>query len=148
MHFAYLLGLRLSTAPSRSSAGRVACAALLLLSGGCRMCCPAYDYCSPTNPHGDNSWCCDHGRRGSYFNGGYYGEEVVGQETIVEGAPAQAAPVEQNLDEAAPPAVPNVEPAPSIRPAPAPAPAPMPRGPMTSRGRNTVMMQPSSRRAR
>jgi hypothetical protein len=114
------------------------------------MCCPAYDYCSPTNPHGDQSMCCDHGRRGSYFNGdsGYYGEQVVGEETVVEGGvnqgPPQEAPMppmEQNLQEFAPP--------PALNPAPPPPvnPAPPPRGPMTSRSRTTVMNS-SSRRSR
>jgi hypothetical protein len=150
MHFVHWLGRRLNTAPAGSGAGRFACAALLLLSGGCRMCCPAYDYCSPTNPHGDNSWCCDHGRRGSYFNGdgGYYGEQVVGEETSIEGAPNQAAPMEQELQDAAPPAVPRV---PSATPAPnvvPPQPAPMPNGNTTSRSRNAVSMHASSRRTR
>jgi len=131
------------------SVGRVLSAALLLLSGGCKMCCPAYDYCSPTNPQGDQTMCCDHGRRGSYFNGdsGSYGEQVVGEETIVEegvinGAPQNApgAPMEQNLQEVAPP--------PGVNPAPLPVnPAPPPRGPMTSRSRTTVMSS-SSRRSR
>ena len=128
------------------SVSRVVCAALLLLSGGCKMCCPAYDYCSPTNPQGDHSMCCDHGRRGSYFSGdgGYYAEQVVGQETAVDGAPqaAPAPPMEQNLQEAVPPAV---NPPPNIVP---PAPAPIPRGPMTSRSRTTVMQPSSSRRTR
>jgi len=121
------------------------CAALLLLSGGCRMCCPAFDYCSPTNPHGDQSMCCDHGRRGSYFNGdgGYYGEQVVGEETIVEGAPAEAVPMDQNIQDALPPAA-----NPPANVVPAPAPPPVPRGPMTSRGRSTVMTPSSSRRTR
>jgi hypothetical protein len=127
------------------SVSRVACAALLLLSGGCRMCCPAFDYCSPTNPHGDQSMCCDHGRRGSYFNGDVYGQEVVGEDTIIEGVPTEAPAVPQgrNLDEAAPPAV-----NPPVNVNPAPYPAPLPRGPMTSRGRDTVMVHPSSRLSR
>jgi hypothetical protein len=143
-----LLGRRLSASPAKLSTGRVAFAALMLLSGGCRMCCPAYDYCSPTNPHGDQSWCCDHGRRGSYFSGdaAYYGEQVVGEETVVEGAPQQApaAPMNENIQDTLPPVPANVNPAPN----PAPAPPPVPRGPMTSRGRSTVMMPSSSRRTR
>src|SRR5688572_25673553 len=94
------------------SMSRVLSAALLLLSGGCKMCCPAYDYCSPTNPQGDHSMCCDHGRRGSYFNGdsGYYGEqvlgeEIVGEERVIDGAPQQAPvpPMQPNLQDVAPP---------------------------------------------
>jgi hypothetical protein len=75
------LARRLSTAPAKLSLSKVASAALLLFAGGCRMCCPGYDYCSPTNSHGDQSMCCDHGRRGSYFNsdGGFYGDQVVGE---------------------------------------------------------------------
>jgi hypothetical protein len=123
--------------------GRGACAALLLLSGGCRMCCPAYDYCSPTNPHGEQSWCCDHGRRGSYFSGdaGFYDEQAVGGEVIMEGEPTQApaVPMDPNIQDAVPPAV---------NPMPAPKAGPMPHGPVTSRSRNTVMMQTSSRRTR
>jgi hypothetical protein len=134
------------------SLSRILSAALLLLSGGCKMCCPAYDYCSPTNPQGDQTMCCDHGRRGSYFNGdsGYYGEQVVGQETVVEqetineapqDAPAPP-PMNVNPGDALPPAV---NPAPAVNPPVNPAPAP--RGPMTSRPR-TPVMHPTSRRAR
>jgi len=73
---------------------------------GCRMCCPSYDYCGPTEPGESNSEYCGMARAGSIFSnapvysGGEYveGEEIVDGETIIE---EQAEPVK--LQPPAPP---------------------------------------------
>lgn len=60
-----------------------------LASSGCSMCCPSYDYCSPTNPGESNSVCCGRLRRGSVFGGevieysdGAYPTEVQPMEDV------------------------------------------------------------------
>lgn len=85
-----------------------------LSASGCKMCCPSYDYCSPTNPGAANNEWCGKERRGSIFSGySGAGEQVVRGETI--------------MDESEAPSVP--QPAPSAEPTitlpPAPAPQPM-----------------------
>ena len=63
---------------------------------GCSMCCPSYDYCSPTNPGESNSICCGRSRRGSIFNGEYVeysGEPIPADEgQQVDPLPAPEAP--------------------------------------------------------
>jgi len=46
-----------------------------LSASGCRMCCPSYDYCGPTEPGESNSECCGMVRRGSSLSGGQIYEE-------------------------------------------------------------------------
>ncbi len=76
--------------------------AAALAAPGCRMCCPSYDYCGPTNPGESNSGCCGMSRRGSIFSG-YSGEEVeyVEEGTVIE---EQAQPIPDPMPVA--PAVP------------------------------------------
>ena len=102
------------------------CLVLALSSAapGCRMCCPSYDYCGPTNPGDSNSECCGMARRGSIFSS-YYGpdapyaegETIVGEGEFIEEHPA--------LD-------------PQVQPTPVPAPSAVPSGPMTSRPRTST----------
>lgn len=83
-------------------------------ASGCKMCCPSYDYCSPTNPGAANNEWCGKERRGSIFSGySGAGEQVVSGETIVDESEAPAVP------QPAPPQQPNI-----VLP-PAPAPQPM-----------------------
>lgn len=62
----------------------------LLATAGCRMCCPSYDYCGPTEPGESNSECCGMVRRGSILSGvtSYAeGETYVDEGTVIETTP-------------------------------------------------------------
>ncbi|MCE9606324.1 MAG: hypothetical protein K8U03_15625 [Planctomycetia bacterium] len=73
--------------------GSLVVVAATILSSGCTMCCPSYDYCSPTNPGESNSELCGKERRGSVFSGyTTSGEQVVPGETIMESPQAPAVP--------------------------------------------------------
>lgn len=50
---------------------------------GCRMCCPSYDYSSPTDPGSCNDEYCGNERRGSIFSG-YTSGAVASDEVIYE----------------------------------------------------------------
>jgi hypothetical protein len=61
-----------------------------LAAPGCRMCCPSYDYCGPTEPGESNNECCGMQRRGSILGGMpvYTEGEYVEGETIIEETPS------------------------------------------------------------
>lgn len=105
-----------------------------LTASGCKMCCPSYDYCSPTNPGAANNEWCGKERRGSIFSGySGGGEQVMSGETITEETPARAVP------QPAPEQQPNI-----VLP-PAPAPQPMKA---TGYSRNVSNSGTSARRTR
>jgi hypothetical protein len=84
-------------------------AAALSLSG-CRMCCPSYDYCGPTEPGESNDEYCGMARRGSIFSSApvYTGGPYVEGETVLEGETI----VEDSSQPVAPPTPPAPPPAP------------------------------------
>lgn len=89
-----------------------------LAASGCKMCCPSYDYCSPTNPAAANNEWCGKERRGSIFSGySGGGEQVMSGETITDESPAPALPSPA-------PAQPSI----SLPPAPPPQPTTTPMG--------------------
>ena len=100
---------------------------------GCRMCCPSYDYTSPTDPGTCNNEYCGNERRGSAFSG-YTNGVVASDEVIYE---------EGDVIEGAAPSAPAT-PAPET---PAPKPAPPTAKPM-SYGNGTEARSVSTRRAR
>jgi hypothetical protein len=58
-----------------------------LAAPGCRMCCPSYDYCGPTEPGESNSEYCGMDRRGSILSGlptYAEGATYVDEGTIIE----------------------------------------------------------------
>ena len=57
---------------------------------GCRMCCPSYDYTSPTDPGSCNNEYCGNERRGSIFSG-YTSGAVASDETGSSRAEARSA---------------------------------------------------------
>jgi len=92
----------------------------VLTASGCKMCCPSYDYCSPTNPGAANNEWCGKERRGSIFSGySGAGEQVVSGETIVDENP-EAPGVPQPA--------PSDQPTITLPPAPAPQPTTKPMG--------------------
>ncbi len=100
---------------------------------GCRMCCPSYDYTSPTDPGSCNNEYCGNERRGSIFSG-YTGGAVASDEIIYE---------QSDVIEGAAPSTPTT-PKPE---APVPKPAPPTAKPM-SYGDGTEARSVSTRRAR
>jgi hypothetical protein len=56
-----------------------------LPAAGCRMCCPSYDYTSPTNPAESNCENAGMTRRGSAFTG--YGYDDHGAYLVNDGVP-------------------------------------------------------------
>lgn len=91
--------------------------AALLTSAGCRMCCPSYDYCGPTEPGESNSECCGMVRRGSILSGETtYAEGAIlseGETYYEDGAVIEEVPDETPL--ITPPAPPKLETNPSAR---------------------------------
>jgi len=86
--------------------GALVVALATLLPTGCKMCCPSYDYCSPTNPGESQSEWCGKERRGSIL-GGYTSS---GYATSSE----QEQPGEAIDESPAPPEV--QQPAPQLKP--------------------------------
>lgn len=88
-----------------------------LTASGCKMCCPSYDYCSPTNPGAANNEWCGKERRGSIFsNYPDAGEQLIDGETVVEESQAPTVPQP----------VPAAEPSITLPPAPPPQPTTKP----------------------
>lgn len=106
-----------------------------LAASGCKMCCPSYDYCSPTNPGAANDEWCGKERRGSIFTSySAAGEQVLPGETIMDSSPAPAA-AESEAEEQ-----PNIV----LPPAPAPQPSTRPM----NYSRNASNTSTSARRTR
>ena len=126
-----------------------------IVASGCRMCCPSYDYCNPTNPGESQSISCGMVRQGSSLSGGAYGgEQVVYEEgTVIEGEPQLAPPNTAPEPDAAPEMKttpkPNVIPKPPVPSKTRPSTAsqmPTPAPPMVSRPSTSTPTKISSRR--
>ena len=98
----------------------LAIAALSFGLSGCRMCCPSYDYCGPTEPGESNSECCGMHRRGSILGGApmYAEGATYVDEGSVIGEYDDATPLDEGTPLLTPPAPPSAPKAPAKQPSP------------------------------